>query len=185
MYILMSIHRSPLTCTLIAVEWISGIWTVGSWDIHILNLIWCWKIIYWDFQITVLVVYYFFFFFLSVQREIWPSHSPLVCKSKWLLKVCSSQISAKPHVFELHSCLESLGVGRVTIGVASSIMNSRLFLLPGLRALVCESWSAAVCRSVALGAAPLYCFFPSLEPAIILEMNNKQKLSSDQSFFLL
>lgn len=144
MYILMSIHRSPWTCALIAVEWISGIWAVGSWDIHILNLIWCWQIIYWDFQITVLVVH-FFFSFLSIQREIWPSSSPWVSKSKWLLKVCSSQVSAKPRVFEFHSYLENLSVSRVTIGVASSMVNSRLFLLLGLQVLACESQSQLKC----------------------------------------
>ena len=115
----------------------------------------------------------FFFSFLSIQREIWPSSSPWVSKSKWLLKVYSSQVSAKPRVFESiltwktwvspGLLLESL-LAWWTVGCFSLVFRS-------LRVSHRVSWSV---RSMALPASPLDCFLPSLEPAIILEMNKSE-----------
>ena len=172
MYILMSIHRSPWTCALIAVEWISGIWTVGSWDIHILNLIWCWQIIYWDFQITVLVVHFFFpsyqfkeRFGLAVPRESLNQNDCwkfIVLKYLLSLECLNSILTWKTWVSP-GLLLESL-LAWWTVGCFSLVFRS-------LRVSHRVSWSV---RSMALPASPLDCFLPSLEPAIILEMNKSK-----------
>lgn len=80
----------------------------NCWVIPILNLNWYWQIIYWDFQINIFVgLYYFYYFywslflaallssFLPIQIKIWLGISRWFSELKWILKVCSSQVSAK------------------------------------------------------------------------------------------
>lgn len=172
------IHISLWICALIAVAWISGSRTVGSWDIYILILIDTDKLY---IEIFKLILFWFFipsitafFLFLSIQREIWPSISPWVSKSKWKLKVCNSQVSAKPSaVLNFILAWRTWVSPRLPLEWLSALWTVGHFFSLVLKYLWVTA-SPEVCRSADLSAGPLHCFLPSLEHAIILEVNKSK-----------